>query len=654
MFRTISLFLVSAAIVLALWPSNAVAQAPRPAESDAKTPYDLQVVLHLADNPALTDVFSDRLQRELKDSLQADFGDLVHVQVVREHPYLKDVLEKGLANALKAVQGRDGIKTHFVLIDFNGVDYEIQTCQYDGLTGQPNPVVVIEKDRNVIVRKEKTRDREFVAKAAALLVERDFGLIASFPSWPQGKTKPQDVRLDFKGAALAPLDRWVKKGDVFAVVEVPNGNGASRIIADAIVQVQEPPKDGVCTGQLFWRFEVLGGGGNVSYRCVKLGTVTGPLRVRVVKETGSKNSLAPVDTALQVRRKGFSGEDQTVLKADTRAGLFDSANPKLDLGAKGLFDQVAFVSVVEGAKASVRAEVPIPLLNDQPYLIKLTNQKDAETGADLNKLAWTRRVRESFGALEYVIEDIQKLAGKEGTRAEIIKRGQEGLDQANDSYAQLVAQRDELFKTPTAAEARELKTMNELLNQINKRKGELSTFLGTQQALENQEKDPERLEWKAKIAQGKLLEQELEYGKAIVLYEKVPAKFAPPDLKAHIAELHKLWDTDDGAYRKARTFIYEEFPLLKDSAALQPRLGDAFRAFEECKRVKDVIAAQKLLAGIGLVLPRLAKEGEDLNPRLNPDDDKPAKRLQAVGAELAKLLNDVKSYLEQQKTTTNM
>jgi hypothetical protein len=652
MFRTTSPLLVSAVFVFAAWPAHAVAQAQRTAESDAKTPYELQVVLHLADNPSLTDVFSDRLQRELKDSLQADFGDLVHVQVVREHPYLKDVLEKGLANALKAVQGRDGIKTHFVLIDFNGVDYEIQTCQYDGVTGQPNPVVVIEKDRNVIVRKEKTRDREFVAKAAALLVERDFGLIASFPSWPQGKTKPQDVRLEFKGSALAPLERWVKKGDVFAVVEVPNGNATSDIVPDAIVKIQEAPKDGVCTGQLFWRYIRPAAGGNVNYRCVKLGTASGPLRLRVVKESGPKKNLAPVDIALQIRRNGFSGEDLTMLQVDTRGGSFDSANPKLDLGAKGVFDQVAFITVMAG----VRAEVPVPLLTDQPYLIKLTNQKDAETGADLNKVAWTRRVNELFGAVEYVIDDIQKLAAKEGTRAEIIKKGQEGLEQASDAYPQLLAQRDELFKTPTAAEARELQmAMNPRLNHIKKRMEELTDFLAKQQALEKEEKDPERLEWIAKIEQGKkLLEKDLEYGKAIALYEKVPAKFAPPDLKAHIAELHKLWDTDDGAYRKARTFIYDEFPVLKDSAALKPRLGDAFRAFEECKRVKDVIASQKLLAGIGLVLLRLAKEGEDLNPRLRQDDEEQAKRLQAVGAELEKLLNDVKSYLEQQKTTTNM
>ena len=90
----------------------------------------------------------------------------------------------------------------------------------------------------------------------------------SFPAWPQGKTKPQLVRLDFKGGALAPLDRFVKKGDVFGVVAVPVGTGASWTIPDALVVIDNEPKDGACAGQLFWRYAPPAGG-NVGFRCVK-------------------------------------------------------------------------------------------------------------------------------------------------------------------------------------------------------------------------------------------------------------------------------------------------------------------------------------------------------------------------------------------------
>ena len=51
---------------------------------------------------------------------------------------------------------RSGVKTHFVLVDFSGVFYEISARQYDGWIGQPSPVV----------RRERTRDRDLVAKVA--------------------------------------------------------------------------------------------------------------------------------------------------------------------------------------------------------------------------------------------------------------------------------------------------------------------------------------------------------------------------------------------------------------------------------------------------------------------------------------------------------
>ena len=61
-----------------------------------KTPYQLKVVLHFADNRLLTPVFRDRVERELRDGLQASFGDLVNVEVTREHPRLNEVLQNGL------------------------------------------------------------------------------------------------------------------------------------------------------------------------------------------------------------------------------------------------------------------------------------------------------------------------------------------------------------------------------------------------------------------------------------------------------------------------------------------------------------------------------------------------------------------------------
>src|SRR5205823_2626078 len=94
-------------------------------DPETKKPYQLTVVLHIADNPLLTDLFRDRVERELRDGLQAALGDLADVKVVREHPRLAEVLEKGL-RSLDGWNERSAVKTHVVLIDFSGVNYEIE------------------------------------------------------------------------------------------------------------------------------------------------------------------------------------------------------------------------------------------------------------------------------------------------------------------------------------------------------------------------------------------------------------------------------------------------------------------------------------------------------------------------------------------------
>ena len=56
----------------------AVGSAPAQSGLDPETgvPYQLQVVLHVAEHRLLTPTFQDMVERELRDSLQAALGDL--------------------------------------------------------------------------------------------------------------------------------------------------------------------------------------------------------------------------------------------------------------------------------------------------------------------------------------------------------------------------------------------------------------------------------------------------------------------------------------------------------------------------------------------------------------------------------------------------
>src|SRR5262249_19704745 len=190
---------------------------PGAPDSGANKPYQLRVVLGIAEQRLLTDVFKEQVERELRDGLQAALGDLATVEVVREHPRLKDVEANGL-QALEAWQDVDGIKTHFVLIDYVNGQYEIQARQHDGYTGQTSPMV----------RTERLPDpggRQFVARAATLLVGQDLGILGTVT----GSTGSQTAQVTLKGSSLGvALDRWVKKGDVFALVQINEATGGYR------------------------------------------------------------------------------------------------------------------------------------------------------------------------------------------------------------------------------------------------------------------------------------------------------------------------------------------------------------------------------------------------------------------------------------------
>src|SRR5262249_55115855 len=200
-------------------------------DPEPNKPYNLGVVLSFADQRLLTDVFKDQVERELRDSLQAAFGDLVSLEVVHEDPRLKEVGENGL-QALDGWKDVSDVKTHFVLIDFVNGQYEVQARQYDGLTGQASPVV----------NRDRTPDRQFVARTAALLLGRDLGAVATVTEKADGNK----VKVTLKGSGLGvPLDRLIKKDDVLTLVRIEQAGAGLRAarVPFALLQVSEEPKD---------------------------------------------------------------------------------------------------------------------------------------------------------------------------------------------------------------------------------------------------------------------------------------------------------------------------------------------------------------------------------------------------------------------------
>jgi hypothetical protein len=622
--------LFAACCVLCLGGRAAAALDP-----ETKKPYQLTVVLHVADNRLLTDAFRERVERELREGLQAALGELGDVKVVREHPKLAEVLDKGL-RSLDTWNERSGAKTHFVLIDVSGTDYEIEARQYDGLTGTATP----------LVRRDRTQDREFVGRAAVQMVERDLGVVATFQAWPRG-AKPQKVQLELKGGGLdAPLNRWVQKGDVFAVVQIPTGSGTGRVVPDAIVQVEAPPgeREATCTGNLFWRRNPPGSAGVAGYRCVKLGAARGPLQVRLVQvdpNTGKPGVLPSPAPTLLVGRRGFTGEGDAPLEVTTDPKAYGSYDTT-KLGDKGRFDRVAFVNVKLGA--DVRAQIPIVLLDDQPVTIPVTLAENDAPLADFDKRSFQRSVLQSYAEQSMAFTELS--AKKDTPRAKLIEMAREAAKRSEEDLARLRAERDEVYgKNLTDADQRDRAQADQRLKAIETGVGELNRYIGRQEQIDTQEKDPKNQRVLEQLERGKLLEKEGELGKAIALYESILQDgFKSEELEQRVKKLRELWEPKSPEHRKARDFIYNTWPTL-DTAGLQAQMGEARNALSVCRQVGDVVGPQKLYKGIQVHAARLLKESESLS-NVNEEDAKQLKVIKDLGAELARLETEVKAFLD--------
>jgi hypothetical protein len=607
-------------------------------DAETKKPYQVTIVLHVAEHRLLTGDFRDRVEREVRDGLQAALGDLAEVKVVREHPKLAEVLEKGL-RSLDGWNDRTPVKTHFVLIDFSGVNYELEARQYDGQTGTATPVV----------RREKTQSREFVARTAVLMIERDFGISATFQSWPPGQ-KPQKVTLELKGGGLdAPLNRWVQKGDIFAVVAIPTGNGIGRVVSDAIVQIETPPSEGAatCEGNLFWRREPPRGA-VAGFRCIKLGTTRGPLQVRLVqvKPDGSPGELLSTPT-LVVRRHGFTGEKDTLLElqpARNKVNSYDTTNR----GDKGQFDGVAFVTVTLSGEP--KAQIPIVILDDQPVVVPVSlTEKDTEP-IEYRKGSWKQSVIDSYRVQAETFNELQEMSAKKDTpRADLIAKAKEGAKRSTDDLLRLQEERKELFgdaKTVSDADRRDLALAEQRLTAIREGAAELGRYADRQVEIEKEENSPERKRLQEEIERGKLLERDGEVGKAIKVYETVlESGIKNEELEARLKKLQEIWKEKSPAHATARKYIYDVFPTL-DTAALQMQIKDANDALDECIRAGDVITPQKLYKGIQIHAARLLKEGEALQDKVGEEDMKQLKMLRDLGAELGKMEAKIKAFLE--------
>jgi hypothetical protein len=590
-------------------------------------PYELHVVLHIAEHRFLTSIFQDQVERQLRDHLQLTFGKLANVKILRTHPLLGEVRTRGLQQALDGWDDLSGVQTHFVLIDFVNGRYEIQARQHDGTTGLSSPVV----------RRDATSDRRLVARRAALLIDQDFGLVGTVIPGEDDK-----VRVALQGGTLGvPLKRWIKSGDVFAVARITQEGDRQRAtrLDWAVLQVIDESVDGVCHGRFFTRYvqnKLVQEPSILGYRCLKLTTTRAPLRLRLLE--GDNKIAVPLLFGVQVHvsPSGFDAPDAIKVAPD----------PDGSVKTQQPFAGIAFVQVLSGREE--RARFPVEIVDDRTVVcqVRANPEADAQGQLELRKDRWVRRIYDLLLAdvsrVQFLNEQLRS------SREDALATARSGLVGLKEDMASLKLERAELRKAANKARL-DLNEGDQRLEQLEKHRAKLADFVGNLDRVLQEESSEQTKALRTLLERAGLLERQAEFDEAIKLYHRILAeKPDQPKVRAHLENLERDWKiVSDSPHQKARSFIYNTWAMKMDTASLKAELPKARDALAVCRKYGDRLTPQKFLQATlahgGALMKRLAVLGQ----RESEDNRNETRAIRQLAEELDRLHHEAAAFVHQ-------
>src|SRR5262249_7549914 len=152
--------------------------------------------------------------------------------------------------------------------------------------------------------------------------------------------------------------------------------------------------------------------GVLGYRCLKLGTGEGPLRLRLVDDKG----LSLDGLQVEVGRQGFERSDVKFAGTTKSEGLLQTEES---------YPTLAFVLVL--SHREVIARVPVPILEDRIAVLRVT--PNTEGGAVSQLVAAKRRLLERLTEAILVQNDLRKELGELMAKS----RHEDALDKARTS-----------------------------------------------------------------------------------------------------------------------------------------------------------------------------------------------------------------------------
>lgn len=601
-------------------------------DPELKTPYDIRVVLSVGEHRMLTSLFQERLETDLRDRLQLALGGLARVEVVQAHPLLADVKARGLQAGLDGHDKLSPQQTLFVLVDYSAGQYRLQTRVFDGLTGTPSPVV----------RKMAVGDRQRVADAAVDALLGDFAVVGTFQ-----QIQGHEVKVALRGGDLGGgLGSLVQPGDAFAIVRVTrDANGLRASVIDwALLQALESPKDGHVRCRYSCRYDddrtLTDAPPVVGYRCVKLPTARGPVKVRLVDEKTQE--------FLNLRVVVCSDADY---KQQVAAGATD---PKI----RGYFEsgtavnKVAYVRVLSGATPLV--EFPLALVDDRVVVCRMSeNQAALRQGEiELRRQRWVRWHLEALGAADQRLAEFNAMLGPK-TLEEALKLGQQGHEALTAEIERLRGERIRIVQLAASHKtaAPDLSDGDQLSTALSRRAEQLAKYLVDLDKMVKEATGDERKALVAQLKKAEVLEKQADFDKALEIYDTVVKAWPSPDVEAHAKLLRTAWAIKSKEHAQARQFIYEVWPTL-DLAGVKANAARAREMFQRCQAAGDVKTPQKLVLANVQHATVLVKRLEVLRKAPDTDDNRTeTKALVQLAQDLRALQSEALTWTGIEKKT---
>jgi tetratricopeptide (TPR) repeat protein len=654
--------LVTALVVLGglTPPARLAAQPPAGLDPEPTAPYQWRVVVQAKPHPLLSPAFRDQLRRDLLAALQPALGPLGTVEVLdlddlpadRRDPLVQDFVSKGFA-ALDAPRDLSGLKTHFLRVEVKDGAYHLEARQHDGFTGLASP----------LVRRQAVPAPELVGRAAGLMIDRDFGLAGTVE--PVAGKDEAVVR--FRGGKLGPLDRLVKVGDVLAVSRITRSGrtaapvartATGRVIAPApgavappaltptplpytLLRVAEVLPDGAARCQVLTGYKAAFPPARdaAGFRALKLGTVRGPVAVRLASADGTRAAAA--GATVRATDAGFDGpgEARDFLDVNPQDGVYRSGRE---------LNGVACVTVALGATRSAR--FPVPVLGPDPVPLPFEVDAAAEDRAVFERavLAVASRAADARKAQFDCFTEVAELIKKGNNRA--------ALDRAAAGAEAAKAAAEVLGEEVAGLKAQEAKGPAGAAQMLANVERQLAALRAANAQLEEGVRGLRRAEGKADAATGaaalaedknKLIALYLSQGRvdeALDVYAQLVTLLPnDPEIKARRDRLAAEWAPKGEDHKQAREYLLTAWPKLATLADLRDALPQLRQAVDALKKAGDKYAFRQLgetLAGFPARLDELTKDLDATADRTS------AEAAKVVRAEVEKVAQEVDEFLK--------